>query len=182
MDDETLGRCLRAATFSPSSENLQPWVFVIVRDERRRGAIGEIMARVWSEGGREYTAAHSGDNEVFADVDRGIGGGAIAAAPVLVVVGGDTASVPRSMLKSSIFPAVQNLLLAATVEGLGSALTTIATLRSDELAALVGFPEHVDPVAVVPLGWPARRLGVARRLAFTEKTFRESYGTPWENE
>jgi nitroreductase len=182
VDDEMVGRCLRAATFSPSSENLQPWVFVVVREQQCRDAIGEIMARIWSEGGREYTARHSGDNEVFADVDRGIGGGAIAAAPVLVVVGGDTVLVPRSMLKSSIFPAVQNLLLAATAEGLGSALTTIATLRSDELAALVGFPEHVDPVAVVPLGWPARRLGVARRLAFAENTFRENYGVPWENE
>lgn len=179
VPDDVIGRCLRAATHSPSSENLQPWVFVVVRDEARRAEIGGIMARVWDEGGREYTAGHSGESALFADVDRGIGGGTIAAAPVLVVVGGDTELVPRRTLASSIFPAVQTLLLAATAEGLGSALTTIATLRGDELAAVVGFPEQVQPLAVVPLGWPQRRLGPARRIPFEEKTSRERYGTRW---
>jgi nitroreductase len=80
---------------------------------------------------------------------------------------------------SSIFPAVQNLLLAASALGLGSALTTIATAFSAELAALTALPEHVRPVAVVPIGWPARPLAPGRRAPFPEHTAREQYGTPW---
>jgi nitroreductase len=179
VDDSVVARCLRAATFSPSSENLQPWVFVVVRDPERRQAIGDIMGRIWSGGGREYTAHHSGETATFADVDRGISEGGLAGAPVMVVVGGDTNLVPRSMLKSSIFPSVQNLLLAATAEGLGSALTTIATLNAEELSAIVEFPSHVEPMAVVPLGWPGRELRPARRVPFEEKTSREIYGARW---
>ena len=66
-------------------------------------------------------------------------------------------------MPSSIFPAIQNLLLAAGALGLGSALTTIATAFADELRDAVGLPETVVPVAVVPLGVPARPLGPPRR-------------------
>ena len=177
VDDEVVGRILRAATFAPSAENQQPWVFVVVRDLERRAAIGALMQDVWTSGGRSSTQART-DDRLFRDVDAGIGGG-IAAAPVLVVIGGDTELVPRSWLKSSVFPAVQNLLLAALDEGLGCALTTIATLRADDLRVVVGFPPSVEPLAVVPLGWPGRELGPPRRVPFEMKTSRERYGEPW---
>jgi nitroreductase len=179
VDDAVVARLLRAATFAPSSENRQPWVFVVVRDPERRAAIGRIMAELWAGGGRDYAEGRS-DPKLLLDVDAGIAGGGIAAAPVLVVVGGDTTLVPRAMLKSSIFPAVQNLLLAAVAEGLGGALTTIATLRAAELAEIVGFPATVDPIAVVPLGRPGRALGPARRRPFEDTTHREQFGTPWD--
>ena len=80
---------------------------------------------------------------------------------------------------SSIFPALQNLLLAAGAVGLGSALTTIATAFADELRAVVNLPESVVPVAVVPLGVPATPLGPSKRDPFAEHTHRDTYGTPW---
>ena len=82
-------------------------------------------------------------------------------------------------IASSIYPATQNLLLAATALGLGSAFTTITTAFSDELRALVGLPEHVLPQVVVPLGYPAKPLGPPRREPFTEHTHRDRYGTAW---
>ena len=98
---------------------------------------------------------------------------------MLVVVGGDTELVPKRWMASSVFPAVQNLLLAALEEGLASALTTIAALRADDLREIVDFPASIEPLAIVPLGWPARALGRARRIDFAEKTSRDRYGNRW---
>ena len=74
---------------------------------------------------------------------------------------------------------MQNLLLAATALGLGSALTTITTGYRAEMQAILGLPEHVRPIAVVPLGHPARALGPPRRAPFAEHTHRERYGRRW---
>ena len=115
---------------------------------------------------------------MLADVDRGATGG-IAAAPVNIVVCADTHRGLEATVASSIFPAVQNLLLAATALGLGSALTTITTGFRAELQQLLELPEHVWPVAVVPLGHPARPLGPPRREPFAEHTHRDRYGLRW---
>jgi hypothetical protein len=58
-------------------------------------------------------------------------------------------------------------------------MTTLALAFSDELAALVALPEHVRPMAVVPLGWPARALGRPHRRPVADKTHREQWGAPW---
>ena len=113
------------------------------------------------------------------DVDRGATGG-VAAAPVLVVVCADTDRGLEQTVPSSIFPAVQNLLLAATARGLGSALTTITVGFRAELAALLALPDHVVPVAVVPLGHPLRPLGPPRRDPFASHTHRERYRNGWD--
>jgi nitroreductase len=112
------------------------------------------------------------------DVDRGATGG-IAGAPVNIVVCGDTERGLEATIPSSIFPAVQNLLLAATALGLASALTTITTGYRAELQAVLALPAHVVPVAIVPIGHPARPLGPPRRAPFTQHTHREQYGLGW---
>lgn len=175
--DELIGRVLDAAVHAPSAENGQPWEFVVVRDAQRRADIGALMARAWEAHGRAHSEGRLAP-ALLADVDAGLTGG-IAAAPVLVVVAADTRRGLRATVASSVFPAVQNLLLAATAVGLGSALTTIATTYAAELRELVGLPDEVEPVAVVPLGVPARRLGPPRRDPFGEHTHRERYGILW---
>jgi F420 biosynthesis protein FbiB-like protein len=178
VDDATVSAVLTAACWAPSSENRQPWRFVVVRSAAARGTLGTLMKELWEAGGRRYTEGRVSP-ELLRDVDIGLAGGGIAAAPVLVVVGGDSTAVDRAYLKSSVFPAVQNMLLAATAIGLGSCLTTIATMRADDVRAVVGFPPEIDPMAVVPLGYPARPLGRPRRDPVESKTSRERYGTAW---
>ncbi|HLI74639.1 MAG TPA: nitroreductase family protein [Acidimicrobiales bacterium] len=177
VDDETLTQVIEAATFAPSAENRQPWVFVVVRDAARRAAIGDLTRRVWEMGGRAHSEGRLSPS-LMKDVDAGAAGG-VAAAPVLVVVGGDTRLGDRRVIEASVFPAVQNLLLAAIAAGLGSALTTLPTVFGEELAAVVGLPPEVVALAVVPLGHPARRLGPPRRQPLSEKAHRDAYGTPW---
>ncbi len=176
VHDDDLAQVLRAATFAPSAENRQPWEFVVVRDAGTRTAIAKLMQRAWEEYGRAFSESRT-SRALFADVDRGMTGG-FATAPVFVVVAADTERTLEVTVPSSIFPAVQNLLLAASALGLGGALTTIATMAS-ELQPLLGLPDHVRPVAVVPLGHPARPLAPPRRDPFDAHTHRERYGTPW---
>ncbi len=177
VSDALIDRVLEAATYAPSAENRQPWEFVVVRDPGLRGQIGALMQRAWEQHGRAHSEGRLAP-ELFAAVDRGATG-TISAAPVLIVVGADTTRCLPATVPSSIFPALQNLLLAAGALGLGSALTTIATAFADELRAVVGLPEAVVPVAVVPIGVPAVPLGPSRREPFATHTHRDRYGTPW---
>jgi nitroreductase len=166
VDRHLVRRVLEAATYAPSAENLQPWRFVVVTDRGCRRRIGELTRRAW-ERGAERHASDRLPPTLLRDVRRGATGG-VAAAPVLIVVGAETTEVPASAADASIWPAVQNLLLAAGALGLGAALTTLPTVFGEELSSLVGFPSTVTPKAVVPLGWPERDLGAPRRRGVDE--------------
>ena len=178
VDDADIERILTAATFAPSAENRQPWVFVVVRDAQRRAAYGDLIKELWEQGAREYTRV-SVSAALFRDVDAGLGEGGIAAAPVLIVVGGDTQRSHSSQIEQSVLPAIQNLLLAAHALGLGTCLTTIASLRAEEVRQLAGLPTHIEPVALIPVGVPARPLGRPRREPLATKTHSEHYGAGW---
>jgi nitroreductase len=176
LPDEVVERVLDAATYAPSAENTQPWVFIVVRDPAARAKIGELTQRQWEGGGRDHSLPRL-TRTMFEDVEQGAMGG-IAGAPVVVIVGGDTSRCHENVLEASVFPAVQNLLLAANALGLGAALTTLTT-SARELQDLLAVPDHVRPLAVVPLGHPARKLKPPGRAPVAEKTFRERYGGPW---
>ena len=177
VSDADLERILDAAVHAPSAENRQPWEIVVVRDDAARAAIGALISRGWEAVGREFSSSRLSP-DLLADVERGATGG-IAAAPVHVVVGADTHRGLAATSAESVFPAVQNLMLAAGALGLGSALTTIAVGFADELRAIVGFPDSIQPMAVVPIGHPARPLGPPRRESFAIRSHRDRYGTPW---
>ncbi len=177
VGDDMIGRMLEAATHAPSAENRQPWVFVVVRRDDLREKLGEIYRRAWESGGREHSARRLGER-LLAEVDEGAMGG-VAAAPVLVVVCGDTEKSHERALASSIFPAVQNVLLAAGALGLGSALTTLAVIDASGVSRLLELPAHIVPMAVVPVGWPSRTLGPPKREPIEQKTHREVFGNPW---
>jgi nitroreductase len=105
--------------------------------------------------------------------------GGVAAAPVLIVVCGDTRLTFAPAMDASVFPAVQNLLLAAHALGLGSTLTTLPVLGGDELPTLLGLPPEVVPVAVVPIGHLPKALGAPRRQPVEEKAHLDRYGNPF---
>jgi nitroreductase len=148
-----------------------------VRDPAARAAIGELTARLWQGGAGELEAGRLSPG-FWRDVDRGAMGG-VAAAPVLVVVCGDTRLTYPQSMGASVFPAVQNLLLAAHALGLGSTLTTLPVVGGDELCGLLDLPPEVVPVAVVPLGHLPAPLGPPRRQPISEKAYRDRYGTPF---
>ncbi len=177
VDDDAITQILTAATFAPSAENKQPWEFVVVRDAATRNAIGDLSRRAWEAHGRTSSETRL-TPRLLADVHQGATGG-VADAPVNVVVCADVQRGLEVTIPSSIFPAVQNLLLAATALELGSALTTITAGFRAEMQEILGLPEHVRPIALVPIGHPARPLAPPRRAPFAEHTHRERYGERW---
>jgi nitroreductase len=108
--------------------------------------------------------------------------------PVLVVVCaqlGDLLATDRHLDRlsivggASVYPAVQNLLLAARVEGLGTALTTLLCALEPQVKELLSIPDGIATAATVALGYPARRF--PKRLArrpLAEICFADSYGAP----
>ncbi|MFM8304023.1 MAG: nitroreductase family protein [Actinomycetota bacterium] len=177
VDDATVELILRAATHAPSAENKQPWEFVVVRDRSVQTVIHDATEAAWTTAGRAFSAGRI-PAALLAEVDQGFSGGGYRSAPVLVVVCADVERGLPATVASSIFPCVQNLLLAASALGLASALTTLAA-GADEIRDVLGLPEHVVPTAVVPIGHPARRLGPPRREPVAGHTHRDRYGTAW---
>jgi len=169
---------LKAATHAPSAENAQPWVFVVVRDAAVRHAIDDLTASVWDQGGRAHSLSTL-EPTMFAAVDEFLRGG-YGGAPLLVIVAGDgRAGSTTGALAASVYPATQNLLLAAATLGYGSAMTTIAAAMPDALAAIVGLPAGVRPFAVVSIGRPATKLGPPQRRPVRAVTHLNAFGTPY---
>ena len=167
IDDTTIQKVLKAATRAPSARNIQPWRFIVVREAESKRRLGEIFddlgARLYGAGAPERTP--------WAEV------------PVLIVVASENAfgteQSGMAALGASIYPAVQNLLLAAHALGLGTVLTTRWKSREAELRPILGLPENMGVHAIIPLGWPANPHGRNRRKPVREVTSRERYGDAW---
>jgi nitroreductase len=196
VPDTALRRIIEAATRAPSARGAEPWGFVVVRDPATRQAIAAHYQKAW-ELGAQFTAATDADRDVrdrphYARMMRAAAALAadLAAAPVLVVCGLDHAQLgpiagPAGELRSpvaayaSIFPAVQNLCLAARALGLGTTLTTLHRGFEPELKRLLGIPETVEVAALIPVGWPRDRFGPTRRKAVEAVAFVDRWGRPF---
>jgi nitroreductase len=167
VDDALIERMIEAATRAPSARNAQPWRFIIVRDRDTKAKLGAIF----DELGRRLMGQAAPERTPWEDV------------PVLIAVcsegGAGTDPAAITALDASIFPAVQNLLLAARALGLGTVLTTRWKRREPEVRSLLGLPDTAGIHAIVPTGWPATRFGRTSRRPPAEVTFRERYGVPW---
>jgi len=177
VSDDLIAQILNAAVHAPSGENSQPWVFVVLTDRAARQQLADLVRAAWDGGVREFARQHLSER-FFAGVERWATVG-FGDTPVQIVVCGDTTACNESLLPSSIFPATQNLLLAAQALGLGSLLSTLPLLAGQQVIDLLGLPPHIRPMGVVSLGWPARPLKKPTRMPFAAKTFRNRYGNPW---
>jgi nitroreductase len=184
---------LAAATRAPSARGAEPWCFIVVRDPALRRTIGAHYRRAW-EAGEQFTTATDADRDVkdrphYARMMAAARGLAVSfdEAPVLIVCCLDHAQLgpiagPGGELRSpiaayaSIFPAVQNLLLAARALGLGTTLTTLHRGFDDALRPLLDIPASVEVVAIVPLGYPRDRFGPTRRKPVEDVTFIDRWG------
>ncbi|MDZ7732623.1 MAG: nitroreductase family protein [Acidimicrobiia bacterium] len=108
--------------------------------------------------------------------------------PVLVVACLRGARVPlvppppvgASSLYGSIYPSVQNLLLAARAVGLGASLITLPLWSTASARSILGLPLSVQPACVVPLGWPQGRYGPTTRRPVGDVVHVDRFGNrPW---
>ena len=161
VDEATVERLLTAATHGPSGSNSQPWRFIVVRDAEVKAQLSELYEAAFADAYAGRAPARAADRQPWTEV------------PVLIVacvrVPGRTG---RSGIQTgaSIYPACQNLMLAARAIGLGSVLTTLHRVKRDEIHAVLGIPEGWDSAAIIPLGWPDREYGPNRRPPVSEVT------------
>lgn len=165
-------RLVEAATYAPSGRNLQRARWIVVTDPDQRRRIAELNraasvehARAERDAGRELP--HQ-DRERRRRMWEAVLWQAehMHAAPVIVVaccIMDDPEQDP-GRYASSIWPGVQNLLLAARALGLGATPTTYALASRDELERVLELPDHVRAQAVIPVGVPVGRFGPVRRL------------------
>ena len=87
----------------------------------------------------------------------------LGAAPVLILACVDTdGAKPTLSTGASIYPAVQNIMLAARALGVGSCITTIHKYRDPQVKELLGIPAEVETAALIPLGYPLGKFGCRR--------------------
>lgn len=167
VPDELVERILDSATHAPSARNIQPWRFIVVRDAVAKARLGAIFDEL---GGQLY-GANAPDRTPWTEV------------PLLVVVCSEYAFGQTesgiAALGASIYPAVQNLLLAAQAAGLGAVLTTRWKARETEVRPVLGLPDNMAVHAIIPMGWPDRRYGRNHRTPSAEFTSRDRFGEPW---
>jgi len=178
VSDEHIWAILDAAIRGPSGGNLQPWNFLVIRDPDTKRKIGEIYLEIWtrlSSPLREPALADPVIARTFRSSDHLAHH--MGEAPVLIVVTlRRTALVPGGDAGASIYPAVQNLMLAARALGLGTTLTTLYRQREDEVKQILGIPEGVDTMALIPLGWPKGKFGPAPRIPVERVTYWDRWG------
>jgi nitroreductase len=192
---ETVMRALDHARFAPSGGNRQGWRVVVVQDHKLRLALRDLYLPGWraymeSTGG----AAVLADPQAFdvATVRRVQHANEYAErldqVPVHMVVGVrlsdlavTDAALPRQSIVggASIYPFVQNLLLALRAEGLGAALTTLLVPAEADVRRLLEIPEDVALAAHIGVGyraeeWPKR----LSRKPVEDFAFSERYGDP----
>src|ERR1041384_1614047 len=99
-------------------------------------------------------------------------------APVIIVpcITVEPGTTPTIITGSSIYPAVQNILLAARALGIGSCITTIHKFRDAEVKQLLGIPADIETAALIPLGYPLGKFGRPPRRPLRDVAFDDSWG------
>ena len=168
---ELVERVVEAATKAPSAGNRQPWAFVIVDDPEKKTKLAELVrARFATEYQMVLSRQKPGDPPPMASFKRLVDN--YEHVPVWVVVcaalppGADASNT--AAVSASVFPAIQNLLLAARGLGLGAALTGPHS-DLEKVRQLLGMPENVVPLANIPIGYPDKqRYGPTTRRPVSE--------------
>jgi nitroreductase len=146
VTDEELAQVLQAAIHGPSGSNTQPWHFIAIRDQAVKDAVNEAYEEGLRDAYGDAVPARGADRQPM------------SAAPVLIVACVDTPPSNRAGFQTgaSIYPNVQNLMLAARVLGMGTVLTTLHRRRKDRIHEILSIPEGIESAAIIPLGWPDR--------------------------
>ncbi len=197
VSDADIETCLRAAQQAPSGGNVQPQQYVVLTDPEVKATVGAIYQRAY----HRYEAALPEPTE-FEDEDKAAAwrrtrdasrhlADHLGDVPVLVLFlqpiipwGADDADghMDIGRLDASVYPAVQNFCLAARSLGLGTALTTVIRVYSDEVFAALGVPTKSDGrprfeiAALVPVGYPKGNFGIAPRKPAAAVTHWNTWG------
>lgn len=168
---EVQDRILTAATWAPTGGNVQPWRIVAVTDPEKKAVFGDLYRPHWEAYLEKYAARLDGmDPDVRASSERAMDAGTYLADhmhevpliavfcfnPGIMTITDIDQPRPTVVGGGSVYPAVQNFLLACRNEGLGCVLTTLLCMEEEKVKALLNMPEDWYTCAHIPVGYPVR--------------------------
>lgn len=184
VPDHLVREILRAGTAAPNGGNRQDWRFLVVTDSEVKAQVQTYYRRAFDD--------HVESNYLNSDAPPGMTKeqnlrqlGAVRyltehfhEAPVWIVPCRRDGEIPSRTTSAAVYPAVQNMLLAARALGLGAALTTRHTRHQKEVDAVFGLPDGIYSFAILPIGYPLGRFGPTRRGPLSEVVYGSRWGEP----
>src|SRR5262245_39690212 len=190
VPDEIIYRVLDAGIRAASGGNTQHWRIMVVKDPQVKKQVQAIYHKGWTEVQAMYDKRPAPPHMQEGNFRRLIGAAGhlaqhLAEAPVLIFACLKERPMPPQLAAklarlsgSSIYPAVQNMLLACRALGLGATLTTVCSLYDDEIKAVLHLPSDLSTYALLPIGYPQGKFGPVKRLAVEEVACLDHWGTP----
>jgi nitroreductase len=204
VPEALITQILDAAIRAPSAGNAQNWAFVVVRDAEQRRKLGAIYRKASDIAAAVYRARARPAHLSEAQWQQMMSSGAylwahMGEAPVLLLPClkqrdmPPAATLPAELQAryqdelaymdrirgASIYPAVQNIILACRGLGLGTVITTNHLRCEDEVKTLLGLPDDVQTFALMPIGYPLGKFGPLTRRPVSEVAHAESWSVPW---
>jgi nitroreductase len=185
VPDELIRKILEAGICAANGGNTQRWRFLVIKDAAIKQTVQRLYKRAFDEVvGPRYAASapppgvtperykrqHAAVEYLTEHYDE---------APVWIVACIEDSASPNRWAGASIYPAVQNMLLAARALGLGSTLTTRHLLYEKEAEAALGLPEGVHSYAILPIGYPMGRFGPVGRGVLDAFVYQDQWGKPY---
>lgn len=192
VTEDEIQTCLRAAIQAPNGGNIQPWQFLVITDPTVKRAFGELYRRAYdryeprvAEATPPARTEEAARSQVRVRASSRYLADHIGEAPALVAflmpnismtLHDDKGDLDVGTPFASIYPAVQNFMLAARSMGIGTTLTTVYRIYQQEVRDLLAIPERYEMIAVVPMGRPRGHFGVAPRRTVESLTHWNRFG------
>lgn len=172
IPDEVLERVLQAACWAPTGGNQQPWKVIVITDPDTKAGLQAIYRPEWQRYVTGFMARLDGQPEEVVEPWRKVSAAGdhladhLHEAPAILLFCANPKAMAITDAKldrvsmvggGSVYPAVQNAMLACVAEGLGCTLTTLHCLREPEVKELLAIPDSWATVALVPIGYPVGR-------------------------
>jgi nitroreductase len=185
IPEETLRKIVEAGIHAPSGGNRQDWGFILVRDPELKRFIRDRYLATQ----QKLQAGRPPISDLPPDRQRAMKAAAhlsehMHEAPVLLLACALKEYPPwtqnprasQATVHGSIYPAVQNILLACRAYGIGATLTTTHCFFEDELKQKLGVPENMEISALLPMGYPRGKLGKTTRKPVEDVLFWDRWG------
>ncbi len=182
VPDELIEKILHAGVCAPSGGNAQKWRFMVIKDRKIKDAVTLWYKKAYDEWiGPRYATAEPPpgvSKEQFKRQHEAVAylTDHFAEAPVWIVACLEDGAKPDRAAGASIYPAVQNMVLACRAVGLGTTLTNRHIRFEKEVDKALGLPEGVHSYAILPIGYPMGNFGPVKRAALKDVVYQDKWG------
>ena len=190
VDDALVLRCIELSLRAPTGSNGQNWEFIVVKDRAVKRKLGKRYRQGWDLYYRSSVRKIAETDESMAKTARAVQWQVdhFEEIPVMIVACLRMTAregkipylpMPHAVLSGffgSIYPSVQNILLAARSMGLGASLITLPLWSQASARHALGLPTSVTPICIVPMGWPRGRYGPTTRRPVGEVVHLDTFG------